>query len=163
MRIEAAEHRLYWKILAVGIVVDLVGAAILAWGFQRIAGASGDDFFLATGIVWLALQLFRFIITLLNTARLWAAKEMGAFRSSGEAFLSALRNNGLPKPDDFTHSVDSYLLTAINDDSLSPKSRSTAACLYGVRQGTKNLGIVHSVFLDFAHEEALRRYAASHV
>jgi hypothetical protein len=158
MRIEAEEHRLYWKILGVGLVVDLVGAAIIAWGLQKLF--EGDDgLLLVTGTVWLAIQFFRFVIMLLNIARLWAAKELGAFNASKETFLQALRVNGLPKPDHYTRSVDAYLSNVADDEDQAPKARVIAACLFGVRAGTKNLGIWHSAYLDSAHEEALKSFA----
>lgn len=159
MRIEAEEHRLYWKILAVGFVVDLIGAACFAVVLQWWISPNDHSGFLASvAILWLALQVFRFVIMLLNIARLWAAKELGAFNTPREAFLAALRENDLPKPEAYIHSVDGYLSTVIDDESQAPKARATAACLYGIRLGTKNLGIWHSVMLDSAHEEALKRY-----
>jgi hypothetical protein len=161
MRIGAEEHRLYWKILGVGIAVDLFGAAIVVIVFEKISGEKNDSFLLTTGIVWLTIQIFRFVIMFLNIGRLWAAKEVGAFKSSGEAFYSALRENDLPKPDGYTPSVDTYLTGIADDEEQAAKARVIAASLYGVRQGTKNLGIIHSVLLESAHEEALKRYADS--
>ena len=160
MRIEAEEHRLYWKILGVGFIIDLLGAVIVAWGLQKAFGTEGDDnFLLAVGTVWLVLQLFRFVIMLLNIARLWAARGLGAFKAPREAFLHALQVNELPKPGHYAHSVDAYLSSVADDEAQPPKARVIAACLFGVRKGTKNLGIWHSVFLDTAHEEALKSFA----
>ncbi len=94
MRIGADEHRLYWKVLGIGFVVDLIGVAVVIVVLNKVFGtdSKNDEFLLAVGIAWLALQFLRFVITLLDIARLWAAKEAGAFKSSGEAFLAAVRN-----------------------------------------------------------------------
>jgi hypothetical protein len=116
-----------------------------------------SEFFPTVGIAWAAIQVFRFVIMFLNIARLWVARELGAFGASGEAFLITLRENKLPKPN-HTRSVDSYLSEIADDEAQPGKARVTAACLYGIRQGTKSLGLCHSVFLDGAHEKALKRY-----
>jgi len=151
MRFGTEEHRLYWKIMAIGFVVDLIGAFILTWGAELLTGSKNDSLLVATGFVWLAIQAARFLIMLLNLGRLYMAKEVGAFKASGEAFFTALKENGLPKPDGYLHSVDAYLSGVADDEQQDPKRRTVAACLYGVRQGTKNLGIWHSVLLDSAH------------
>ena len=122
MIIEAQEHRLYWKILAVGYVVDLIGAACLAVILQWwLAPDDHSGFLLGVGLLWLTLQFFRFVIMLLNVARLWAANELGAFKASREAFVTALRQSELPKPA-YTHSVDSYL-SNIADDEIRLRRR----------------------------------------
>jgi hypothetical protein len=161
MRIGAEEHRLYWKILAVGFVVDLIGAAFLAIVLQKISGTNEDSFFMSTALIWLGIQIFRFVVMFLDIVRLWAAKELGAFNASRSAFLSALQESDLPKPNGYIPSIDAYLSGVVDDESQAPKARATAGCLFGIRQGTKNLGIWHSVFLDSAHEKALKQYAGS--
>jgi hypothetical protein len=154
MRIGSSERRLTAKIMGVGLLVDVV----VAFAIARFA-VGQDDLLLNTAIIWAVMQVAAIALTILGLIRLAVANKLGAFRPAKDGFLTALETNNFPLPGPYENTVDSYLESVAENSELEKRTNLAAATLIGVRLGIRgNAGLVKTMMIDNAHEEALKAY-----
>lgn len=155
MIIEDQVKRFWWRMLAVGVVVDLLIAFGLAWAF-----AEEGDRLVSTGIIWLILQALSIAMWLRYLLHATTAWKLGQAEIVEDAFLAELRRGNLPAPKQFESSVEGYLKDVMDDTELPADKRVSAAALAGMQAACyQSLGFVRGMMFTGAHERALKRFS----
>ena len=155
MVIQSEVKRLWWRIFSIGIIVDLVIAWAIVWWFDP--DSSGK--LLAITFVWLAIQVVSLLISIRGLLCAYAVFKFGQSQASEDNFLAALQDATVPRPAQVERSVESYLESVADNESLECAARIKAGSFLGGKLVIREaLGFIRPMMIDAAHTHALKRY-----
>jgi hypothetical protein len=150
MLIESKVQRRFWVNSLLGLIPDAVIAVILAGATET--GLLG---FLATnvglqvlyGLLWAKTSVWGWIMF-----SLWGRKQIA------RQLADYLRENGYPDPGESQSSVDGYLNSVLNDETLPIVVRLKAAGELGSMSAPMFQGFQAALRLHMAYEDALEEH-----
>jgi len=155
MQFRTSQRRALWRDFALGLIVDIFIAWILAsiWG-------RGDPF--EVGMTYLGLQVAYLLIWSRRTAGMWLWFWLGGRKRQSEHIADFLRERRFPQPDSYYGSPEDYLQQTAADGNLKPDIRLAAATELASLNAIAQVGLMQrAIQLNLAYEDAIKKYSRS--
>lgn len=134
--------------------VAFIPYTVLAYGFNRLNNGSDHDLTIAI----MVLLCGRLVYALIDNATAAIAWRLHGRRRSVDAFVKLMRENRMPRSENPSESLVSYLSYLDNDGERNPAIRSAARQISTIIEQSHHDGLMGGGWVEKAAQEAYERY-----
>lgn len=154
-KFESETRRQFWQTMGFGVITDYGIAVIVV----RLFGNNWGESFAIAIVVLLAAYLFLGLYRLICAGRVILLYKYKYREEMVADMLSKMEQVQMPPPQPHYLNTKDYLLEVATSESAPSEAKVYAAMLLGRLTALGELSVVPAMTLNFALEEAIKRYS----